>query len=109
MVNTKLDKEMKAFRKGRLEHLPKNTLFVYSEDSNFTLVAHPVFSGSKMYNVTMSYCSEKENKNRRKVGEYFALNKLFSGYYIQMNNAVLQELCQLGENYTYFEGNKIYL
>lgn len=78
MYNTKLTSEQKADRKEMRVELLANggALFAFA---GFTVALAPVFSGSNMANFAVSVAAPDESKQRRKVGEYHALVKLFEG------------------------------
>ena len=76
--NTKLTKEQKTMRKFFLEALQEQNGEIFSfPENNCTIVVIPEFTNSNMLRVSVSYSSDNEQKFRRKVGEYYALEKMF--------------------------------
>ena len=76
--NTKLTKSQKVVRKFLMEalHGQKGEIFSFPEN-NCTVVIVPEFTNSNMARVSVSYSSDNEQKFRAKVGEYYALSKMF--------------------------------
>jgi hypothetical protein len=77
MSNTKLTVEQKLERKRMLADLGGMGGTIGTRDY-YTVVRLPEFKGSRMAMYSVSVRSMDEIKNRRKVGEYHALNKLFN-------------------------------
>lgn len=75
MANTKLTSEQKSYRKEWLKSL-KDCGGEIATVGAFTVAKAPDFKGARMAEFSVSYCSPFEVKNRRKVGEYHALNRL---------------------------------
>lgn len=83
MSNSKLNSVQKTLRKNMLVKFTGEGGEIFSFSEHRTTVAIvPEFTGSKMSRVSVSICSPDEVKFRRKVGEYFALDKLFVGEYV---------------------------
>lgn len=78
--NTKLTKDQKISLKDFQELLQdlKGEIFTFSE-YNCTIVVVPEFNNSKMVRVSVSTMSDNEKKFRNKVGQFYALEKMF-GY-----------------------------
>lgn len=74
-ANTRLTKEQKQDRKIMLNSLKEYDGEIASI-GRFCVAKWPEFPNSKMSLFAFATCSDKERKNRRKVGEYFALNRL---------------------------------
>ena len=80
MSNSKLNSAQKMLRKNMLVKVTGKGGEIFSfPECRATVAIVPVFTGSKMSRVSISFCSADETKFRRKVGEYHALNKLFDG------------------------------
>jgi hypothetical protein len=77
MSNTKLNTRQKASRKSFLRDLESLNGSI-STIGAFTVAKLPEFERSKMALFSVSVCSDTEQKNRRKVGEFHALIKLFN-------------------------------
>lgn len=83
MSNSKLVPFQKEARKTMLATLGDNGGKVfYFADYGITIAIEPVFKGSKTATVSVSTASENETKLRRKVGEFYALAKLYDDMYI---------------------------
>ena len=83
MSNSKLNSNQKTLRKNLLVRFTGDGGEIFSFPEHRTTVAIvPEFTGSKMSRVSVSICSPDEFKFRRKVGECFALDKLFMGEYV---------------------------
>lgn len=78
--NTKLTQEQEFARKEMLLDLPAGSVMARTEGGHTILV---VPRGNTVQ-VSTSICSEDENKWRRKVGEYHALNRWYNGESIPM-------------------------
>lgn len=77
MSNTKLSPGQKESRKSMLRDLESMGGNIATVGA-FTIAKLPEFEGSKMALFSVSVCSDTEEKNRRKVGEFHALSKLFN-------------------------------
>jgi len=74
--NSKLDAIQKADRKAmRAQFIRDGGVIVRVEGVTVTLIR----SGQSMGQFSVSVCSEDEKKDRRKVGEYHALNRFYLG------------------------------
>lgn len=100
MSNSKLDKIQKAERKSMLSELHNAGGWLHS-DYGVTLCVVPEFAGSKMARVSVSVASEDEQKVRRKVGEFWALQRMAYGdsILVPMSAVIdywhLENLCEL--------------
>lgn len=74
-ANTKLTKEQKAQRKEWLNEF-KTFNGELAFCGAFTVAKVSEFPGSKMAFFSVSVCSDKEQKFRRKVGEYHAMRNM---------------------------------
>lgn len=54
------------------------------QEGPLTICAVPVFPGSRMISISMAWASPNEKKIRRKVGEFYALRRWYSGKSIQI-------------------------
>lgn len=86
--NTKLTKSQKIVRKFLMEALQGQNGEIFSfPENNCTIVIVPEFTNSNMVRVSVSYSSDNEQKFRAKVGEYYALEKMFDTCeYIKLPN-----------------------
>jgi len=85
MSNSKLSSIEKSERKEFLGLLhSRGGAIVTSEDGRVTVAFEPEFKGSRMLRVGVSVASPDEQKIRRKVGEYHALDNLFSGATVKL-------------------------
>lgn len=78
--NTKLTQEQKFARKEMLLDLPAGSVMARTEGGHTILV---VPMGNTVQ-ISTSIYSKNENKCRRKVGEYHALNRWYNGERIPM-------------------------
>lgn len=82
MSNTKLTTEQKQMRKNlRKSFGPQCEMVTVGR---VTLFRQPEFSGSNMGLLSIAVASVKEQKFRRKVGEYLALERAAYGEYIKV-------------------------
>lgn len=87
--NSKLTKEQKETRKVHKAALvTQGGAIVTSSDGSVTLAFVPEFHGSRMLAVGVSVASPNEQKIRRKVGEYHALDNLMFGNTIKVPDGV---------------------
>lgn len=87
--NTKLTAAQKAKRKYMLADLDVMDGTIGTRDY-YTVAKLPEFKGSRMAMFSVAVCSQDEIKNRRKVGEYHALDKLFGkNQFILMPNCIM--------------------
>ncbi len=83
--NTKLTKEQKEIRKAHKAALIEaKGAIVTSPDGTVTVAFMPEFEGSRMLSIGVSVASPNEQKIRRKVGEYHALDNLMFGCSIKV-------------------------
>lgn len=82
MANTKLDKDTKAWLKQAKQDYECRLTFGYG--NRFTVARIEEFPGASMACFAVSYASQDEQKVRRKVGEWYALNKLHAGSVIKL-------------------------
>jgi hypothetical protein len=75
MSNSKLSHEQKIFRKAALSDLRDCGGHIFTSN-RVTVAIMPEFAGSKMARMSVSIASENEQKLRRKVGEFHALERL---------------------------------
>lgn len=76
MANTKLTREQKDFRIEWLSALEFSDGDI-AACGRYTVVTVPMFPGSRMSQFLVSYCAKDEQKIRRKVGEYYVLEKMY--------------------------------
>lgn len=92
MSNSKLNAVQKDSRKNMLIDHEANGGEIFSFPQYFATVAIvPEFTGSNMSCMSVSVCSPDETKFRRKVGEFYALDKLFAGECVKMPTPVVAE------------------
>ena len=97
--NTKLTQDQKSLLKAFQELLQelKGEIFTIPY-YNCTVVVVPEFNNSKMVRVSISHSSKNEKKFRDKVGQYYALEKMFgySSEYIKvpLKNNSCSEIAQ---------------
>lgn len=78
MSNSKLLSYQKAERKDMLSQLNTDDGYILQDpETGVTMVIVPEFPGSRMVRVSFSFMSADETKFRRKVGEYWALRRMF--------------------------------
>lgn len=84
--NTKINSNQKTWRKEMLKLLQEKNGEIFSFPAcNCTIVVVPEFTNSNMVRVSISYSSDNELKFRPKVGQYYALQKMFNeGDYIKL-------------------------
>jgi hypothetical protein len=81
--NSKLTKAQKSELKDmKVQHTTDGGALYQHE--GFTMAVMPVFPGSKMSLISVSFASELELKIRPKVGAYMALSKMFKGEFVQV-------------------------
>lgn len=74
MANTKLDKYQKAWLKQAKQDYGYMLTFGYG--NRFTVARMEEFPGARMAQFSVSYAALDEQKVRRKVGEYHALDRM---------------------------------
>lgn len=82
MSNTKLSAEQKQTRKDMRKSFGPSCEMITV--GRVTLFRQPEFSGSNMGLLSIAVASVKEQKFRRKVGEYLALNRAVEGEFIKV-------------------------
>lgn len=78
MSNSKLNDVQKTERKQLMQVLVDTKGEMYQDpETGVTMVAVPEFAGSRMMRVSFSFMSPDETKFRRKVGEYWAMRRMY--------------------------------
>lgn len=83
--NTKLTLTQKQYIK-RYEKV--NTVYFFN-NGKITLMVKPEFNNSRMLAVSISTMAPDENKFRKSVGKYFAINNFENGQYVLMSRETL--------------------
>lgn len=83
LSNTKITSEQKQWVKNwvRLEDTAK-----FFHNGKVTVLVMPEFKDSRMYKVSLSTMSPNEIMFRKSVGRYHAINSMYCGHYILMDN-----------------------
>jgi hypothetical protein len=76
MANSKLTREQKDSRIEWLSALQFSDGEI-AACGRYTVAKLPMFPGSRMAQFIVSYCAKDEQKIRRKVGEFYALDKMY--------------------------------